>query len=76
MISQEMRQERSKTRKQQEFKRFLDDPLTRIAMSSIPDEEGLKLLLSAAFDSGFKCGMGDIAVDLMEAIMEFKRERK
>ena len=69
--------DKEKGDKQEDFKRFLGEPLVRMALAQIPPgahQDGLRLLLEAAYDRGYGRGQGQIAMMMVGTMI--KREAK
>lgn len=67
------RSARTAEAKEKGFKNFLASPLVRIGLASIPageHQDNLRMLLQAAFESGFGSGQGDIVIDIFETMRE------
>jgi len=79
MVQDEARKAKQEKTKIEALHKFIDAPLTRAVMSSIPGEggESITLLLSAAFDAGFECGRGSMASEVADMLLEsFKQVGK
>lgn len=63
-------------RKRRAFQRFMDEPMTKLAISMLPEPDNkdiLPNLLRSAFDVGHGAGAGEIAVAMLTAVLESKK---
>ena len=55
------------------FQEFMSNPSTKLAITMIPTSEtapeALQVLLDASFQAGYKTGSGDVAGEMIEAII-------
>lgn len=80
----EQREKNTEKAKVDGFRKFMDQPITRMGLSALgPIKEGdtLNLLLSAAFEAGFSAGGGECLSDLMTSLLpalltDVKKENK
>jgi len=73
------RQEKTEQKKTEAFHKFLDEPMVRLTLTDLPKtfaeapqpdkDEKIRMLLFAAFDSGFSCGQVDVLGDMLEAVI-------
>lgn len=56
--------------KNQGFRKWMQEPMTRALMSTVPACENLEVLLQAAFESGFGSGSGATAVSFLEHMLK------
>lgn len=57
------------------FAKWLDEPMVRMGLSTIPAgdrADALRLLLQSAFDAGFQAGSGNILGNFLEAMLSRK----
>lgn len=67
------REARIKNQVDAAFARWLDDPLVRMAMASVPagdNADAFRLLLRSAFDAGSSAGQGTIAGEILAGMLD------
>lgn len=67
---------RTEQRQKEGFEGFLNDPLAKMIIADIPgeDTDKLRLLLKAAYQSGYTAGRVETMIDVVEAI--FSKDQK
>jgi hypothetical protein len=70
MITKEQYEAKADSDKKDQFRRFMQAPLTRAMMSTLPPSEHLEVLLQAAFDQGFGAGAVNATIGLMSALLK------
>lgn len=63
--------------KEEAFAKFIEEPMTQLAMAMIPPAENpdvFRMLLRASFDAGHNNGGADIVGDLLDAMLKDKKK--
>lgn len=77
MINQEEKQAIRRRSKDEAFAKFIEEPMTQLAMAMIPPAENpdvFRMLLKAAFDAGHNNGGGDVLGDLLDVMLKEKKK--
>jgi len=67
--TEEELQQKANQRKRRDFDAWMNEPMTRMCLSTIPPAErpeALELLLKSAFDKGFTSGQSEILASFVE----------
>lgn len=67
-ITKEQFEAKNDAAKKEAFRRFMQEPLTRALLSTIPPCEHLEALLEAAFHNGWGSGSVTATIGLLEAV--------
>ena len=74
----EARKQREKTEKNFAFEKWMNEPLVRMSVSTIPageHKDALQMILRSAFDAGHDSGQSATAGMFLEAILTGERKR-
>ena len=64
--------------KNESFARFLEDPMTKLAVSMIPPADNpdvFKMLLQSAFEAGYSHGSGSVLSSFLEVMLKKDEKR-
>jgi len=68
--------ERTREHKKDQFGRWIEQPLVRLTLATVPPgdhRDGLRVLLQDAFDSGYAAGQGMMVGSFLEHMFADKR---
>lgn len=60
--------------RKESFRKWMQEPMTRALLSTIPPCENLEVLLLAAHQHGFNAGAGATALSFLEAMLKGPRQ--
>lgn len=69
------KKEAAKVQQTEAFRDFMEEPMTRLALSGLGDitkHDTFNLLLFAAFEAGFGCGQANVLIDIGGALFKSK----
>lgn len=78
MLNPEARKQREISEKNFAFEKWMNEPLVRMGLSTIPageHQDALQMILRSAFDAGHTSGQGTMAGTFLEAILVGERKR-